>query len=40
MFEIKGARNTAICYADIVEGEAISQIMRMWRIWIRMKEEF
>ena len=29
MFEIKGKVNTAICYAKLVEQEAISQIMRM-----------
>lgn len=29
MFEIKGKRNTAICYAKVVEDEAIEQIRRM-----------
>ena len=29
MFEIKGKVNTAICYASIVEDEAIEQIQRM-----------
>lgn len=29
MFEIKGKRNTAICYAALVEEEAIEQIRRM-----------
>ncbi len=29
MFEIKGKVNTAICYATLVEGEAIEQIRRM-----------
>lgn len=29
MFEIKGKRNTAICYATVVEDEAIEQIRRM-----------
>ena len=29
MFEIKGKRNTAICYATLVEEEAIEQIRRM-----------
>lgn len=29
MFEIKGKMNTAICYAKIVENEAIEQIRRM-----------
>lgn len=29
MFEIKGKVNTAVCYATLVEEEAISQIMRM-----------
>lgn len=29
MFELKGAYTTAICYANIVEQEAISQILRM-----------
>ena len=29
MFEIKGSRNTAICYAKVVEDEAIEQIRRM-----------
>lgn len=29
MFEIKGKINTAICYAKVVEGEAIEQIRRM-----------
>ena len=29
MFEIKGQVNTAICYATIVEDEAIEQIRRM-----------
>lgn len=29
MFEIKGAVNTAICYAKVVEEEAIAQIRRM-----------
>ena len=29
MFEIKGEINTAVCYAKIVEDEAIAQIKRM-----------
>ena len=29
MFEIKGQINTAVCYAGVVEEEAIGQIMRM-----------
>lgn len=29
MFEIKGKRNTAICYAKVVEDEAIEQVRRM-----------
>lgn len=29
MFEIKGLKNTAICYAKVVEDEAIQQIKRM-----------
>ena len=29
MFEIKGKLNTAICYAKVVEDEAIEQIRRM-----------
>lgn len=29
MFEIKGKVNTAICYAKVVEEEAIEQIRRM-----------
>lgn len=29
MFEIKGEKNTAICYAKVVEDEAIEQIRRM-----------
>ena len=29
MFEIKGKVNTAICYATVVENEAIEQIKRM-----------
>ena len=29
MFEIKGKINTAICYASVVEQEAIDQIRRM-----------
>ncbi|MBR6485379.1 MAG: RtcB family protein, partial [Lachnospiraceae bacterium] len=29
MFEIKGKRNTAICYASVVEETAIEQIRRM-----------
>ena len=29
MFEIKGKVNTAICYAKVVEDEAIEQIKRM-----------
>lgn len=29
MFEIKGKKNTAICYAKVVEDEAIEQIRRM-----------
>lgn len=29
MIEIKGKVNTAICYATVVEGEAIEQIRRM-----------
>lgn len=29
MFEIKGKKNTAICYATVVEQEAIDQIRRM-----------
>lgn len=29
MFEIKGKVNTAICYATVVEDEAIGQIRRM-----------
>ena len=29
MFEIKGKKNTAICYATVVEEEAIEQIRRM-----------
>lgn len=29
MFEIKGKRNTAICYAKVVEDDAIEQIRRM-----------
>ena len=29
MFEIKGSMNTAICYAKVVEEEAIAQIRRM-----------
>ena len=29
MFEIKGKVNTAICYAKVVEDEAIEQIRRM-----------
>lgn len=29
MFEIKGKKNTAICYAKVVEAEAIEQIRRM-----------
>ncbi len=29
MFEIKGKKNTAVCYAKVVEDEAIEQIRRM-----------
>ena len=29
MFEIKGKVNTAICYAKVVEDEAIEQVRRM-----------
>ena len=29
MFEIKGTKNTAVCYAKVVEDEAIRQIQRM-----------
>ncbi len=29
MFEIKGKVNTAVCYAKVVEEEAIAQIRRM-----------
>ena len=29
MIEIKGKVNAAICYATVVEGEAIEQIRRM-----------
>ena len=29
MFEIKGKVNTAICYAKVIEDEAIDQIRRM-----------
>lgn len=29
MFEIKGKKNTAICYAKVVENDAIEQIRRM-----------
>ena len=29
MFEIKGKRNTAVCYATVIEDEAIQQIRRM-----------
>jgi len=29
MFEIRGKVNTAICYAKVVEEEAIEQIRRM-----------
>ena len=29
MIEIKGKRNTALCYATVVEDEAIGQIRRM-----------
>ena len=29
MLEIKGKINTAICYANIIEEEAIAQIRRM-----------
>ena len=29
MFEIRGKVNTAICYASVVEQEAIDQIRRM-----------
>ena len=29
MFDIKGKVNTAICYAKVVEDEAIEQIRRM-----------
>ncbi|MGM9609017.1 MAG: RtcB family protein, partial [Eubacteriales bacterium] len=29
MFEIKGKMNTALCYATVVEDEAIEQIKRM-----------
>ena len=29
MFEIKGTVNTAICYAKVVEDEAIEQVRRM-----------
>ncbi|MBR3526136.1 MAG: RtcB family protein, partial [Lachnospiraceae bacterium] len=29
MFEIKGKANTALCYASVVEEEAIEQIRRM-----------
>ena len=29
MFEIKGKINTAICYASVIEQEAIDQIRRM-----------
>ena len=29
MFEIKGKRNTAICYASVIEEEAVEQIRRM-----------
>ena len=29
MFEIKGKVNTAICYAKVIEDEAIEQIRRM-----------
>ncbi|MCR5236215.1 MAG: RtcB family protein, partial [Lachnospiraceae bacterium] len=29
MFEIKGKKNTAICYATVVEEEAIEQVRRM-----------
>ena len=29
MFEIKGKVNTAVCYAAVVEEEAIEQIRRM-----------
>ena len=29
MLEIKGLMNTAICYASVIEEEAIAQIRRM-----------
>ena len=29
MLEIKGKVNTAICYAKVIEDEAINQILRM-----------
>ncbi len=29
MFEIKGKRNTAVCYATVVEEEAVEQVRRM-----------
>ncbi|WP_405348726.1 RtcB family protein [Ruminobacter amylophilus] len=29
MFEIKGKKNTAVCFASLVESEAIEQIRRM-----------
>ena len=29
MFEIKGKVNTAICYAKVVEEDAIEQVRRM-----------
>ena len=29
MLEIKGKFNTAICYANVIEAEAIEQIRRM-----------
>ena len=30
MLEIKGKMNTAICYAKVIEDEAIEQIRRMY----------
>ena len=29
MFEIKGKMNTAVCFASLVEDEAVAQIRRM-----------
>ena len=30
MLEIKGKVNTAICYAKVIEDEAIGQICKFW----------